>query len=210
MWTRTACRSTTQSRIACSQNLRGGGGHGLLQLGAGEAGSHLPPALGFWRAFAVQFVTALCGHDGAATARTLPLVSAPSSEALTALIDEAPPMHGGEYLRAATLRALWESMEQALRAELAESGQPLQDFLKARDSRWRFVGRVHFNLAENRKDAEWPFAFMATYTAGARRPRHAASLAARRGVARIRRRGQGEQLLKLLEPLHAPARNAAG
>ena len=26
------------------------------------------------------------------------------------------------------------------------------------------VGRVHFNLAENRRDAEAPFAFLATYT----------------------------------------------
>ena len=38
--------------------------------------------------------------------------------------------------------------------------------MKARDSRWRLVGRVHFNLAENRRDPECPFAFMATYTSG--------------------------------------------
>ena len=35
-------------------------GRGLLQLGAGEAGSRLPPALAFWRAFAMRFVSALC------------------------------------------------------------------------------------------------------------------------------------------------------
>ncbi|MGH8519929.1 MAG: DEAD/DEAH box helicase, partial [Gammaproteobacteria bacterium] len=29
---------------------------------------------------------------------------------------------------------------------------------------WNVVGRVHFNLAENRKDEEAPFAFLATYT----------------------------------------------
>jgi non-specific serine/threonine protein kinase len=29
---------------------------------------------------------------------------------------------------------------------------------------WNVVGLVHFNLAENRKDEESPFAFLATYT----------------------------------------------
>jgi hypothetical protein len=32
--------------------------------------------------------------------------------------------------------------------------------------RRRLVGRVHFNLAENRRDQDYPFAFMATYTSG--------------------------------------------
>ncbi|WP_449491597.1 hypothetical protein [Caballeronia sp. M23-90] len=40
----------------------------------------------------------------------------------------------------------------------------LQDFLKSRHPAWNLVGRVHFNLAENRKDPESPFAFLATYT----------------------------------------------
>jgi len=31
---------------------------------------------------------------------------------------------------------------------------------------WTLVGRVHFNLAENRRDPDFPFAFMATYTTG--------------------------------------------
>ena len=33
-----------------------------------------------------------------------------------------------------------------------------------RQSAWHLVGRVHFNLAENRSDEEAPFAFIATYT----------------------------------------------
>jgi hypothetical protein len=40
----------------------------------------------------------------------------------------------------------------------------VQDFLKRRNPAWNLVGRVHFNLAENRKDADAPFAFLATYT----------------------------------------------
>ena len=37
-----------------------GSGHGLLQLGAGEVGTALPPAFGYWREFAARYVTAVC------------------------------------------------------------------------------------------------------------------------------------------------------
>jgi non-specific serine/threonine protein kinase len=48
--------------------------------------------------------------------------------------------------------------------ELAESKCGIQEFLKRRNEAWNLVGRVHFNLAENRKDPDAPFAFLATYT----------------------------------------------
>src|SRR5437868_3745883 len=37
-----------------------GSGHGLLQLGAGEIKTALPPALAYWRDFACRFVAAVC------------------------------------------------------------------------------------------------------------------------------------------------------
>ena len=37
-----------------------GSGHGLLQLGAGEAGAAVPPAFSYWREFGARYVTALC------------------------------------------------------------------------------------------------------------------------------------------------------
>ena len=42
-----------------------GPGHGLLQLGLSEAGTLLPPALAFWRSFAMRFVAALCSRTEA-------------------------------------------------------------------------------------------------------------------------------------------------
>ncbi len=47
---------------------------------------------------------------------------------------------------------------------MSESKCGVQDFLKRRNPAWNLVGRVHFNLAENRKDPDAPFAFLATYT----------------------------------------------
>ncbi len=143
-----------------------GPGHGLLQLGANETGGSLPPALAWWRDFAMLFVTGLCALGENAERAERRAMAAPSASDLAALIDEAPPMQGGEYLRPESLAALWRGMQSALELELAESKLPLQEFLKSRDSRWRLVGRVHFNLAENRRDADFPIAFMATYTSG--------------------------------------------
>ena len=74
-----------------------GPGHGLLQLGLSEAGTLLPPALAFSRSFAMCFVAALGSRTEATT------VPPPPSDELTTLIDAAPPMPGGEYLRAEIL-----------------------------------------------------------------------------------------------------------
>jgi hypothetical protein len=134
-----------------------GTGHGLLQLGAGEVGTALPAAFGFWREFGARYVTALCTSPGA-------VVAPPSAEDFAALAAGAPPMAGAEYLGATVLASLWGQLDTAFDAEFKRSRQSLQEFLKERNPAWNLIGRVHFNLAENRSDEEAPFAFIATYT----------------------------------------------
>lgn len=137
-----------------------GSGHGLLHLGSTQIGQILPPTWGWWRDVAARYVTSLCatpeGEDIA--------VATPTDQAFDALIADAPPITGNDYLTIEVLAALWLEMDAALRAELAASGLALQAFLNARHPAWNLVGRVHFNLAENRKDEAAPFAFLATYT----------------------------------------------
>ncbi|MEO8440979.1 MAG: SNF2-related protein, partial [Betaproteobacteria bacterium] len=144
-----------------------GAGHGLLQLGANEVGVVLPATYGYWRDFGARYVTAVCatpepgerGAEGRAAPKAVP-----PPEDLEALAADAPPMTGSEYLTAPVLRAMWAELDATFRAEFTLSEQSLQDFLKHRHPAWNLVGRVHFNLAENRKDEEAPFAFLATYT----------------------------------------------
>ena len=40
-----------------------GSGHGLLLLGADEAGTTLPPVFAWWREFGARYVTALCAQQ---------------------------------------------------------------------------------------------------------------------------------------------------
>jgi non-specific serine/threonine protein kinase len=144
-----------------------GHGHGLLQLGAGEVDTALPAVLGYWREFSARYVTAVCtlpdvsGRGAAAQIPALP--SLPAGD-LESLASAAPPMTGAEYLTASVLQTLWDALDAAFRAELSESKASVQDFLTRKSPAWHLVGRVHFNLAENKKDDDAPFAFLATYT----------------------------------------------
>jgi hypothetical protein len=147
-------------RQRVSESFALGAGHGLLHLGAAEIGRILPPVWAWWRDFSVRYVTAICVTNESSGTPASP----PDSELLATLITNAPPMTGAEYLTPAVLVKLWHELDAALLMELAEAKVSLQDFLKARNPVWNLVGRVHFNLAENRRDAEAPFAFLATYT----------------------------------------------
>lgn len=138
-----------------------GAGHGLLCLGVGTA---LPPVLSYWREFGARYVTALCALPGIAEGGTKPPVPIPTDSELDKLAAAVPPMTGAEYLTAAVLADLWRGMDATFDAELADAKLSVQEFLKGRHPAWKLVGRVHFNLAENRKDEDAPFAFLATYT----------------------------------------------
>ena len=146
-----------------------GAGRGLLRLGAGEVGQSLPPTFVWWRDFAARHVAAVCLFASGAdpeepSAAVLPTVPPPTESEIATLLLTAPMMTGAEYLNADVLLALWTEIGGAFADALAAAGTDLQTLLKALNPAWNLIGRVHFNLAENRRDPELPFAFMATYT----------------------------------------------
>jgi non-specific serine/threonine protein kinase len=135
-----------------------GHGEGLLQLGAGEVTTPLPAAWDYWRDFAARFVSTLCAQPES------PHVAPPPDAFLEKTAAAVPPMAGAEYVTPAALRALWTDLDAAFAARLADSGASVQDVLRTFNAAWNTVGRVHFHLAENRRDPDAPFAFLATYT----------------------------------------------
>jgi hypothetical protein len=104
-----------------------------------------------------------CRHNAEPGAE-LPDVPTPDAAECASLVLTAPMMPGAEYLTPDVLQALWDETAAACAVALAAAQIDLQSFLKRLNPAWNLVGRVHFNLAENRRDAEAPFAFMATYT----------------------------------------------
>ncbi len=141
-----------------------GSGHGLLCLGADEVGTALPPDLSYWREFGARYVSAVCALPGIANGDAKPRVAGPERAGLEQFAAGVPPMAGAEYLTADVLADLWSATDTAFDAELGEARLSIQEFLRRRHPAWNLVGRVHFNLAENRKDEAAPFAFLATYT----------------------------------------------
>ena len=178
-------------------------GQGLLHLGAALAGAALPPAWAWWRDFAARYVTARC-----TTLEGEP-VPPPDDLTLALLIADAPPMPGAEYLAPDRLVAMWSAIDAALARALKASGESLQDFLKARHPAWNLVGRVHFNLAENRKDPDAPFAFMATYTTRLSAHGKAQHLPLSQALSEFSGGRKKAQLLSLLMPVQRAAEQCA-
>ena len=140
---------------ALTKDLARGAGYAILELASRHPGLPLPPGLAFFRDLGALLQARASATPDAAG------VAAPAGE-LARLAGEAPPISGGEYLREATLESLWAELDAALRSELERTS--LAEWLKERQAAWNVVGRVCFHLAENKADAERPFAFLATYT----------------------------------------------
>jgi superfamily II DNA or RNA helicase len=177
-----------------------GSGHGLLVLGADEVGATLPPTLSYWRKFGARYVTALCAVPGIGK-RGKPSVPIPADGELDIIAAAVPPMTGAEYLTTEVLAKLWRGMDLAFDAELAQSNLTVQEFLKSRHPAWNLVGRVHFNLAENRKDEDAPFAFLATYTTRLSAEAKAQHLPLGRALQEYAGARNRERLLSLLMPV---------
>ncbi len=120
-----------------------------------------------------------------------------------------PPMDGAEYVTAAVLAALWRDIDAAFDAELADARLSVQEFLKSRHPAWNLVGRVHFNLAENRKDEEAPFAFLATYTTRLSAEAKAQHLPLGKALQEYAGAKNRERLLSLLVPVQRAAEHCA-
>lgn len=132
---------------------------GLFTLATEKFDTTLAPSLSYWRAFAGRYLTELCRTADPSVAAT----PAPESTELEAVVRSAPPMPGAEYLSSDALAEVWLDLDAWVRAEGAAFAGGLPGFLEHRAPLWHQVGRVCFHLAENRRDPEYPFAFLATY-----------------------------------------------
>jgi non-specific serine/threonine protein kinase len=182
-----------------------GAGHGLLSLGIDEIGAPLPPVLSYWREMGTHYVTALCALPTIGENSTKPPVPLPADNTLDRMAAAVPAMTGAEYLTPAVLAELWQSVDAAFDTELAEAKLSVQEFLKRRQPVWNLVGRVHFNLAENRKDEEAPFAFLATYTTRLSAAAKAQHLPLGKALQEYSGAKNRERLLSLLMPVQRAA-----
>jgi hypothetical protein len=184
-----------------------GSGFGLLQLGAREVGETLPAAFAYWREFAARFVTSLCTRTGADD-RSVVTPDPPAAD-LAEFSLSPPEMIGAETITPDVLGALWQELGTAFAGEMSAARVPLQQFLKSMNPAWNLVGRVHFNLAENRTDPDAPFAFLATYTTRLSAQAKAQHLPLGQALKQYAGAANREKLLSLLLPVQRAAEHCA-
>jgi clan AA aspartic protease len=137
--------------------------HGLLHLATRELQARLPAALDCVRSFARTYLTRLCQNQPQEAGAELAPTPPPSTAELATWILQAPPMTGLEYLGEEALLGWWRDLDSLVRGEIGQHAGGAQAYLSEKNPLWRFVGRVTFHLAENKRDAANPFAFLATY-----------------------------------------------
>jgi SNF2-related domain/SNF2 Helicase protein/Helicase conserved C-terminal domain len=138
-------------------------GEGLLTLASRELDRDLPPALTFWRAYARRVFQDVC-HLGEGAVDKWGSIPPPNDLELASLSVEAPPMRGLEYLDVDLLHRTWEELRELVASRAATFAGGPGAYLQSVNPVWHLLGRVTFHLAENKRDPQRPFAFLATYT----------------------------------------------
>ena len=195
--------TAVQRRIIDAFNA--GRGHGVLHLGAGELSIDLHPTLSYWRDIGRSFVARVCGALDPTDPTSLVIPVAAPDE-IAAFSEAVPPMQGAELLTPALLGSLWSDIGKALTVEAARfKDGGVQGYLKKQSSVWNVVGRVCLHLAENTRDLDYPFAFIATYVhkvSKQAKPQHLPLGQALKDYAGAKNR---QKLLALLSPLSRAA-----
>ena len=119
--------------------------------------------MAFWRSWSRRLFQELC-HLGEGANANWSNVAPPSDAELDRLVADAPPMHGLEYLTADLLRDSWTELRDLVATRATTFPEGPGAFLQSINPIWHVLGRVTFHLAENKRDPDRPFAFLATYT----------------------------------------------
>ncbi len=138
---------------------------GLLYAASEELDAPLPPSFEFARSIAQLYFTNLCKAAITEPDSPIPALPPPTADLERAVL-QAPPMTGLEYLTSDVLAQWWEELDALTRSEIASYSGGAQAFLRERNPQWRYVGRVTLHLAENKRNPDYPFAFLATYANG--------------------------------------------
>ena len=181
---------------------------GLLALAArrGQA-ANWPLEFSFWREFADAYLTALAHTPESAEGLPAPEVALPPELGFDFTL-RIPAMRGAEYASPELFAALWRELDALARIE-AQAAGGLRPWLGAINPSLHALGKVTFHLAENKRSAETPFAFMATYThrlSAAEKPVH---LPLGRALQEYAGAKNQAGLRSLLEPVQKAAESSA-
>ena len=152
---------------------------GLMCLASIGNKTTLPLEFVFWRNWAQRFLKAMSQLDderfatleklaksGKTTAggkSDVGIIAAPDELTLAVLVADAPPMRGLEFLTNELLKSLWNELLAEFLQRAHDTDGGCRGLLLQLNPDAHLLGRVTFHLAENKRDPDRPFAFLATY-----------------------------------------------
>ena len=136
---------------------------GLFGLTTWKPAQPVSPCCAYWREFGGKYLSALC-HGVTPDGGNPDAVPLPPESELAMMVLGLPAMKGAEYVNVLMLSETWEALDSWVLGEVAAHPGGLGGFLSERAPLWHRLGRVSFHLAENKKDPQKPFAFLATYS----------------------------------------------
>lgn len=172
---------------------------GIIALAGGRSAPDWPLCWMYWRDFGFRYLLRLCQTQP--TADQPEPLPPPDDTTLAHLLLNRPPMPGGEYCTEDVLTAIWQALDAFVLETISRSNGGLAGFLNEYAPLWRQVGRVCFHLAENKKDPEFPFAFMATYIPRLGKNARAQHIPLDHALTEYAGAKNREALLRLLEPI---------
>lgn len=156
------CKETKESSRKIKQIFDENWRKGWFYIAAAKLKDISDPSIRYWQEISEQLLTLLCHIPSEVQCRS---VDSPPIEKLFKWVLQAPAMEGAEYLNTEVLLFLWKELESWIYNNAGKEGG-LHAFLSKHAPSWKQVGKVCFRLAENRRDPDRPFAFMATYSTG--------------------------------------------
>jgi non-specific serine/threonine protein kinase len=136
--------------------------HGLIFLAAQRDAGAWPADVAFWREFARTFLAALAHTPTDEDPQQHAAAIMPPALGMELTL-RIPAMRGAEYVTPDLFAALWDELNQLSQQEAKRAGG-LRKWLEEVHPALHLLGRVTLHLAENKRSADAPFAFMATYT----------------------------------------------
>ncbi len=197
---------------------------GLIELLQCNAEQVKDETLVHWRAFALHLVSQISRDTQAAAVQTATLFdddgggdggggegdggNAVPPGWIVAWVDASPPFRGSEYLTPVVAANIALDLRSTIQSQAGRHDLGLAGWLAALPGQWNLVGRITFHLAENKRDPQRPFAFMATYVnrvSDKARPQH---LPLGQALKQYAGEGNQQQLAALLTPVRTAAENS--
>ncbi len=134
----------------------------LYEFGAGPRQNGMTPTASYLYLVSSSFFAALTELPELELAREKVKVSI-SREKMEYLLDAVPYGIGSENVTAAWIRSLYSGFMKIFRKEIKAYAGTVEMYLAEKNQNLHVPERIFFHLVEQKNDASFPFAFMATY-----------------------------------------------